>query len=102
MKAIKATMLMGIAVFFLAASVTNASAQEKQKVKNNEDIFVVVEEMPEFQNGDIKTFQNSMLIAFNLWINDPESYKKPQFLEPRTIIVELIKKLKSAYNNLFI
>lgn len=44
---------------------------------------------------DIKTFQNSMLIAFNLWINDPESYKKPQFLEPRTVIVELIKKLKS-------
>lgn len=43
---------------------------------------------------EIKSFQEKMLSSFNLWLNDPDSFEKPQFLEPRTVIMELVRELK--------
>jgi len=40
-------------------------------------------------------FQKSALAKFNLWLNDIDSFDRPQLFEPRTIILQLIDQLKN-------
>jgi len=68
MKTIKALMLSGIVMFSLLTSVSTVNAQEKSKKDGEKDIFVVVEEMPKFKAGDIKTFQK--------WVGEQVEYPK--------------------------
>jgi len=68
MKAIKATMLCGIVMFSLLASSTSLNAQDKKKKQAEDDIFLVVEEMPKFKNKGIKTFQK--------WVSENVKYPK--------------------------
>ncbi|MBQ0832840.1 hypothetical protein [Marinobacter sp.] len=49
---------------------------------------------------DIQPFQKSMLSGFNLWLNDPDSFEKPQFLEPRTVLLALTEQLKEQVKEL--
>jgi hypothetical protein len=58
-----------------------------------------IKDFPE-KYSNIKAFQKIMLTAFNLWLNDPESFLKPQFLEPRTILLALTDKLKDDVKEL--
>ena len=49
---------------------------------------------------ELISFQKESLSAFNLWLNDPDSFEKPQLFEPRTILHALIQKLKDEIKEL--
>ena len=57
MKAMKSLMLTTIAMLLCFSFSQNLRAQEQKKEKTTDDVFLVVEDMPKFKNGDIKTFQ---------------------------------------------
>jgi hypothetical protein len=48
---------------------------------------------PEYFEG-LVGFQKNALAKFNLWLNDIESFEKPPFFEPRTILSQLIEQLQ--------
>lgn len=50
--------------------------------------------------SEIFSFQKEMLSSFNLWLNDPDSFEQPQFLEPRTILLALTSQLKEQAKEL--
>jgi protein TonB len=59
MKAIRKLMLTAIAMLIMAGVTDSVFAQEEcKKAKFGENVFIVVEDMPKFQNGDIKDFQS--------------------------------------------
>lgn len=43
---------------------------------------------------ELSEYCSTQSAAFNLWINDPESFQRPKFLEPRTSLYQLILQLK--------
>lgn len=45
-------------------------------------------------------YLQKLISSFNLWLNDPDSFPRPQFLEPRTILGQLIAFLKSEFSEL--
>lgn len=53
-----------------------------------------IENFPSKFDG-LLDFQKNALVRFNLWLNDIDSFDRPPLFEPRTIIIQLIEKLKS-------
>lgn len=74
MKAVKTLILSGIVMFFFLASTSDVNAQDVKKQEGckkqqeSDDVFLVVQEMPQFKNGDLKTFRK--------WVADNIKYPK--------------------------
>lgn len=57
-----------------------------------------IDGFPEFYRG-LKEYAGNLRAGFNLWVNDPESFDRPKFIEPRTVLLELIQHLTQNTNS---
>ncbi len=50
--------------------------------------------------GGLLDFQKELSTSFNLWVSDVDSFDKPMFLEPKTVLLSLIDGITSASTEL--